>query len=83
MTDFSLPLRKVKAFRDAQYAYCPSCGRFLGCQYWTLNKSVAMHERGTGHKPTLYAICDLVDKATVTLTVDHLDRAILTEVSPA
>ena len=44
----------VKRMADAQFAYCPTCDHWLGCQCWSLSKSVGLHKSGTGHSVTLY-----------------------------
>jgi hypothetical protein len=38
---------------EALFAYCEACDQWLGCQYWSLSKSVALHKSGTGHTPKL------------------------------
>ncbi len=45
----------VKRMRDAQFAYCAECDSWLGCQYWSLSKSVGVHLSGMGHKAQLLA----------------------------
>lgn len=36
----------VTRVADAQGAWCEDCATALGCQYWPLATSVAMHRRG-------------------------------------
>lgn len=48
-----VPTRKIS---EAQYAHCETCDQWLGCQYWALSKSVALHKRGTGHPVVLYRL---------------------------
>lgn len=49
-------LARTRKISQAQYAHCETCDQWLGCQYWSLSKSVALHKRGTGHFVRLYRI---------------------------
>lgn len=52
----NVDMERVKAPSQAQYAYCSQCDEWLGCQFWSLSKSVYLHRQGTGHKPTLFRL---------------------------
>ena len=58
MSDWTNFLEPTKKNTEAQYAHCPECDTWLGCQYWSLQKSVGLHKDGTGHKITLYRLRD-------------------------
>lgn len=66
-----LPLKRTKKITEAQYGYCEACERFLGSPYWDLSKTRWMHERGTGHKLTLYVVDEPADAYMV---LDWLDN---------
>lgn len=41
----------TKKITEAHYAYCTKCDQWFDSSgVWSLSKSVALHEAGTGHK---------------------------------
>lgn len=42
----SPPQVPVKKLSEAHGAHCEDCDLALGCQYWDLGRSVALHRRG-------------------------------------
>jgi hypothetical protein len=46
----------VPRLADAQWAYCATCETALASPYCGLDKSKAMHQRGTGHKVVYLAL---------------------------
>jgi hypothetical protein len=43
---------------EAQACYCEECDAWFLSPYWSVTKSAALHERGTGHKVKFYACGD-------------------------
>ena len=53
MNIFRVPTRKLV---DVREAWCPTCKATIEPNpYWSLVKSVRLHESGTGHKVEMFA----------------------------